>query len=73
MATTSGEAAAWLNPAEAAVRAKRSEYTVLRWVRDGVIPAEAVRRDRLTRRLSIRADALDAVTAGEPIAPASAG
>ena len=70
MSATASQAPVWLNPAEAAVKAKRSENTILRWIRDGLLPCS---RDKLTRRISVRASDLDAVLGAGAVAPAPAG
>ena len=56
-----------LSPAEAAIRAGRSEATILRWVREGRLPAI---RDRIRRTLRIQAADLDALL-GDPVPAAT--
>lgn len=65
MNATNEQAETMLTPAEAAVRAKRSEYTLLRWIRDKRLAAT---RDPVNGRIRIRAADLDALLAGEPAA-----
>lgn len=53
-----------LTPAEAAVKARRSEYTILAWIRSGLLPARRVRS-----RLVIDPADLARVMAGTPARP----
>ena len=45
MGTTKPAPADWLSTAEAAAVAKRTHWTVQRWIRQGRLPAEKVGRD----------------------------
>lgn len=60
---------AWLDSAAAARFARRTPATLAKHARDGVIPAEGLRQDAVSRRWFFHRETLSRTYFGEPFAP----